>query len=472
MSVTLRRTVTLVSIGLACLLGWVLWERGRASPPPHIVLYLVDTLRADALGAYGNSQVHTPSFDKVAHGGTRFDRAYAPASWTRATVGSILTGEYPTVHGAVGRFDRLRPDLPTLAEELHRMGYETAAVVANPNLAPTFGLARGFDEYVELYDPITQVRAIEPQELVATSAQVVDRALAILRRPRSKPLFLFVFAIDPHAPYTPPPPFDRLYDPDYRGAVDGSFQSLFALAILGRQAPEPDRKHLRALYDGEVAYADREFGRLLEELERDPWAGKTVLVVTSDHGEEFLEHDRLDHGHTVYEELIRVPLMFYLPGRPRSIVVEGPVSLTELFPTLLDYAGARERPIRSRSLRPFMEPGPPTKPIAHVFAEVALYDPAWEALVVDHGKLIRNRTSGTLVYYDLVKDPLEQQPLTPPSVALVTELQRWRLDMEKRRHPAADKLSPHELTESQRQALEALGYGEFFRQGTPTAVER
>lgn len=453
------------------LAGWVLFIvlyaygcTGKPRPP-HIILYMVDALRADAIGAYGNSKVQTPYFNRVASHGVRFARAYAASSWTRPSVVSIFTGEYPTVHGAIGRFDQVRPDLPILAEELRKRGYETVGIVANPNLASVFGLSRGFAEYQELYAPVDHVRAIEPQELIAPAAKVVDRALDILRRPRTQPLFLFVFTIDPHAPYLPPPPYDRLYDPNYQGPVDGSFRSLFALALAGPKAPEADRKHLRALYDAEVAYADHEFGRLLAALEQPPWRNCTLLVVTSDHGEEFFEHGRLDHGHSVYEELIRVPLLVVWPGRNLGWTDGGIVSLVDLYPTILDYAGVPLRgQLAQRSLRSRLERPQETIPLAEVFAEVALYEPAWEALIMPHGKLIHNRTSGAFSYFDFAADPGELHPLPSPAAPLL-RLQAWRQQLAQRRALPPQPLSPKDLTAGQRQALEALGYGDFFPPG-------
>lgn len=427
---------------------------------PDIVLYVVDTLRADALGFYSGNTERTPHFNRVAHEGARFERAYANSSWTRPSVASLLTGQYPQTHGARTRFDRLREDLPTLPELLRSAGYQTVAIVANPNLASAFGFGRGFDHFIELYEPVDRVRPIEPQELIAPGARVVERALEWWRNKDSRPLFLFVFSIDPHAPYTPPPPYDRKYDPDYSGDYDGSFASLFRLAIAGQAADPRDLRHVRALYDGEVAYADEQFGRLLAELDRAPSTRAPILIVTSDHGEEFLEHGKLDHGQTLFEEVIRIPLVIRWRGRIEPQDVNVPVSLVDVFPTLLELAGVPPPRVAGSSLAAALlnRHSPSSAPI---LLELSLTEPPWDGGVFGTRKLLRHGSS--LSEYDLGADPRELAPY-PPRAELVERFQRLLAanQTDRRTGKAAVDLPPHA-----REALKALGYGEFFREESP-----
>jgi arylsulfatase A-like enzyme len=432
--------------------------RGTPAERPNVVLYVVDTLRADALGCYGNTAVRTPSFDRVAREGTLFRRAYATSSWTRATIGSLLTGQHPIAHGAVDRGSALRPDLPTLAEEMRAAGYRTAAIIANPNVGKVFGFARGFDDFIELFAEVGGRRAIQPAELIADASRVIDTALAWIEQHGSKPFFLFLLAIDPHTPYTPPAPFDRLYDPDYNGSIDGSLYSLLGLGVYGKLPPEREIRHLRALYDGEVAYNDLHFGRLLDVLDRPALRQHTLTLVTSDHGEEFYEHGGRDHGHTLYEELIRVPLLVRWPGRVVAQIHDLPVQLIDLYPTVLQLIGRTQASSAGHDLGGILR-GQPAPAVRDALAALDLDGHALDSVVRDSHKLIRNRRNNDeLSYFDLAADPGEQQPLPrQPGLDLLPALDAVRRGEVPTVRPPLD---PTQLPDSVRQALEALGYGE------------
>ncbi len=431
---------------------------------PDIVVYVVDTLRADALGAYRGERGRTPHFDRVASEGALFQRAYANSSWTRPSVASLLTGHNPQTHGARGRMDRLRPDLPTLAELLRANGYRTAAVIANPNLASAFGLARGFEQYLELYEPVDRVRPIEPQELIASAERVVDQALRWWRSVQDAPRFLFVFSVDPHAPYTPPAPYDRKFDPDYRGDYDGSFQSLFRLAVAGTAADPRDLLHVRALYDGEVAYADEHFGRLLAELDGTPISHAPLLVVTADHGEEFLEHGKLDHGQSLYEEVVRIPLLIRWRGRIRPQEVTIPASLVDLFPTILGFAEIPSPPCAGRNLA-FPLRARQLPPTAPVLLDLTLTQPPWQGLVEGNAKVLQHGTQ--MWFFDLERDPNEKHPLQPPLEITQRFVRLLELASRSQATPgAAVTLPPHA-----QEALKALGYEQLLRhEGSPTPL--
>jgi len=301
---------------------------------PNILLYVVDTLRADAVGAYGDTAMHTPAADRLAAEGIRFARAYANASWTRPSMATLLTGTYPRTHGAIGRQDALRSGLPTLATELRARGYHTAAVFANPNVGAAFGFAEGFDDFIPLYPPRLGHGQTLPQEQIGTAVNVVNRAIDWLRAHRRQPFFLLVFSVDPHAPYEPPPPYNTMYDAEYTGHIDGSMESVFALlagAAMGTPPPARDVQHLRALYHGEVTFNDAHLARLLGELDDQHLTDNTLVVFTSDHGEEFYEHGHGDHGHSLYEELIHIPLIMRWPRvTARGTVYPDAVQLADL----------------------------------------------------------------------------------------------------------------------------------------------
>lgn len=430
-------------------------------------MYVVDTLRVDALACYGNPKVKTPNFDAFANQGTRFTRAYATSSWTRATVGSLFTGQYPTVHGAVDRPNPLRADLPTLAAQLRAAGYRTAAIIANPNIGSVFGFSSGFDTFVELYSQVDSQRPILPSELIATADKVVDAALDWIAQRPAQPFFLFVFTIDPHTPYTPPPPYNRLYDPDYQGNIDGSLLSLYGLGVFGPIPPEREIRHLRALYDGEVAFNDLHFGRLLQVLDRPPLRDNTVTIVTSDHGEEFYDHGGRDHGHTLYDELIHVPLMVRWPGHIGVHTSDQPVELLDLFPTVLQLAGAKvpAGPGQDLSAALLGNSGTTT---GEAFAELGLDHHRLDAVVENFDKAIRNRHSDKAQQFNLATDPHELTPQAPaPGAKLVERLATIRAGLDKQAQPGARTT---EIPESVRRAMEALGYGDPQAPKPPTPV--
>jgi arylsulfatase A-like enzyme len=314
----------------------------RASGP-NVLLIVVDTLRADRLGAYGFDRPTSPNLDRLAARGVRMERFYTAAPTTLASFTTLLTGRYPHSHG-VYRNGVARPEgAPDLASVFRAAGYRTAGFVASYCLSEIFGVDRGFEHFD---DELTVATPEMPSnKLIRRGAEVTDSVLAWLRTlDRDAPFFAMVHYFDPHWPYSAPEPFRTMFDPDYDGPVRGSFADVLAMrARLREQRGRPDRDtdHLHALHLGEIRYTDHEIGRLLEGLEARGLGLDTLVVVTADHGEGIYEHgDFFDHGMTVYDSNIRIPLIVAGPrieGGGR--VVGGPASNVDLAPTLLDYAG-------------------------------------------------------------------------------------------------------------------------------------
>jgi arylsulfatase A-like enzyme len=323
---------------------------------PDIVLVLVDTWRWDALGANGSAREDiTPNLDALAAAGVLFTRAYAASPWTLPSVATTLTGRYPTVHGAFGRYlevDAIRPDVPLLAERLLAAGYHTAAVINAPFLHRRFGFDRGFVIYD--YHPAQNVR-------LRRAGPSVDAALRHWRSsPADRPIFLLLHVFDPHLAYDPPAPWDRRWTGDYTGPLRPPLNPLKAMRS-GEFDPSPeDRAYLRALYDGEVGYTDQELGRFLDGLDRAGRDRERLVLVTSDHGEEFGEHGGWEHGHAMYDELVRLPLIVapptswqVEPGR-----VDAQVRALDVVPTLLEAAAVPvSEDLPGRSLRALMTRG-------------------------------------------------------------------------------------------------------------------
>jgi arylsulfatase A-like enzyme len=428
----------------------------RAPAPPRVsdvVLIVVDTLRADRLGVYGHRRPTSPEIDRWARRGVVFDQALSPAPWTLPAMASLLTGRWPSTHGAGSRVREanwaqtrsLGPELPTLAGELGRAGLRSAALVNNVFMAPALGLARGFATYD--YRPAGVGRG-------RRAAQVVDAGLAWLdAQPREARVFLLVHLFDPHLPYEAPPPHA------------GRFTAAFEATPLRPAQPQDVRRRrgtlsegemafVSAAYDEEIAATDEQVGRLLDALDARGRLARALVLLTADHGEELFDHGSFEHGHSTYQEVLRVPFVAWAPGL-RARRVAAPVSLVDVMPTLLDAAGAA--PVRSdgRSLWPLLvreaRPGPRA-----LAAEGTLHRPERRALLRWPLKLVTDEEQGRRELYDLERDPGERHDLAvrrPADTArLVAQLERL-LAARPTPASAAGALSPEELEE-----LRALGY--------------
>jgi arylsulfatase A-like enzyme len=293
-----------------------------------VVVYLVDTLRADHTQVYGYGRDTTPELVEFAADGVVFEQAITHASWTKPAVASILTSLLPGRHRAVQLRDPLDTGLLTLSEMLQARGFSSGAAIANSVIySAGTNFEQGFDHFAGLHGAEDR-----PSKLVE-AGPVVDEALSFLDARRGLPAFLYVHTMDPHVPYAPPAPFDRKYGPTPEP---------------GRAAADPrtdyrepaDRDRLVAQYDGDIAYGDREFGRFLDELRKRGLYDQALVVFVADHGEEFLDHGQWTHGKTVFDELVRVPLVVKFPGRQHAgRRVRQQVQTGDILPTVLEAVG-------------------------------------------------------------------------------------------------------------------------------------
>jgi arylsulfatase A-like enzyme len=406
---------------------------------PNVVIYVVDALRADALGTYGNRVVATPALDQLAAEGVLFENAAAPSSWTRPSMTSLLTGLNPDRHGVLTRIHALAPELGLLSEAFREAGYATGAFVTNPNLGHFYGFARGWDDYVELYAR-DKVGRIEPSELVTRSDQLNVPVFEWLERTR-QPFLLLVFSIDPHWPYTPSPQSEQLIRRRLRGSK--------------LDVPGDVRGRLRRYY-AEVAFNDQSFGRLLDQLRRHGLYQETIVLFTSDHGEEFLEHGHGGHGWTLYEPAIRVPLVLRAPGRvAKGTRVSTRVGLADIFPTLLDLAEIPAPPgLDGRSL---LEQQPTVPP--HSFAWLQLDEHSAASVVDFPWKLLIDPENRRGTLFNLEWDPGETSDLSARHAqrAALLRAALLRRVLAGRGQPLPVGI-PGRLSKADREALEALGY--------------
>lgn len=392
--------------------------RAAAAPKtaPDVVLVIFDTLRADHVGAEGYTlRPTTPRLDAIARGGIRFANAFAPSAWTTTSLGSLMTSQYPAQHGAGLRIPReielsdvvtppgrrapshsgLAPSAVTLAQLLARAGYETVGFHRNLLFGAELGFARGFDRY-EYY----------PGEDLAGGVEGAERAIGWLRERRATrddtPFFLVFHLMDPHLPFRMrreyyaefgPPllPAGRALDPD---------QPFVAFHSWTRQRPA-DRRELErvlAMYDSEIAYADRAAGMLLDELDA---ADDPIVVALADHGEGFGAHGLYEHGNSMYDELLRVPLYVRLPGgRLAGTVVDDAVGLIDVAPTILQLAGLPAPPGLEGTVLPGVAARPAPRPRAGLIAEGTFLGPDQTAWIRDGYKYVWTHPQGWLGFQD------------------------------------------------------------------------
>ncbi len=363
---------------------------GRASGY-NLLLVTVDTLRADRLGCYGQAVPDlemTPNIDRLARSGVLFEQATAPAPITLPSHASIFTGLDVPNHGVRHNTGfRLGSEHPTLAEVLRERGYATAAVVGAYVLDERYGLARGFDVYDDEMtgatpDPLGVGFIERPADAVVDAA---SRWLDLRQPNDARPFFLWVHLFDPHSPYSPPVPYRERFAPA------GPWGA----------------------YDGEVAFADAELGRLLDGLRERDLLDSTLVVLTSDHGEALGEHGELTHGALIYESTMQVPLILSNPVLfPEPLRADDRVvGLIDLFPTLLDLLGVDRSGYEVDGINALVTPDPDRA--VYIESMLPLLDFGWASL---HGLRLDGRKyvlAPTPEYYDLLDDPGEQRNLHP-----------------------------------------------------------
>lgn len=425
--------------------------------PPHVLIFLVDTLRADRLGCYGYERPTSPNIDRFAAGAVRFEHAVAQSSWTRPSTASILTGLYPHNHGARSRNHVLARDVVYLPEVLRSMGYRALGVSSNSIAGPTFGFHRGFSHFKPLAENLSSPGIHIPVW------QVVNETLEWLDRIGPEdPFFVFMHAMDPHAPYYPPEPHRSRFAPNAPAGPLGT--------NMGKLQPF-EIPHLSDLYDAEIASVDEHFGRLLEELDRRGFLDDTLVVFVSDHGEEFQDHGNHGHGSNLYREQIHVPLIVQLPARLRAAVersvVEEQVQQIDIVPTILEAIG---RPglmeADGRSLLPLMRSRGSRDEYRIAMSDLRNDGEAVDALVLEQSdqprrKLIDYRSASfgeTHQLFDTTNDPAELRNLRAREPHWAGYLRAvGRLMRRGSRQQLEPGLEP-DMPPEQRRALEALGY--------------
>lgn len=446
---------------------------------PRVILIVADTLRADALSApEGGASAHgslTPVLDAFAADAWRFPSARSAGPWTLPSMATLLTGTSPLVHGALHRTSVLPDGVPTLAESFAAAGYRTAAIGHNPVLSPSRRLNRGFDEY-ELPDPngvfgrslgyALWRRTIERRaERYGRADELVERASSWVEEHAAEDFFLWLHFYDPHLAYAPPAAFRPAGQPPAGFGRTIGFGELDRLRG-GYLVPDAEgRRWVRELYDAEVRFLDTSLGAFFERLRELGLYEDSLIVFTSDHGEEFWEHQGFEHGHTSYEELLRVPLLIKLPGERPGGSDARAVSQESVAPSLLALCGLASGSGAMGAPSLFGPGGELAAAGTHdVLSAGALYFEDRLALWFDGWKYIRYLVSGREELYDLAQDPHEQRALQGSEEERLAEA-RKRLEAhvqsaEELRAALGVQHSAGGLTEEEVDAMRRIGYAQ------------
>lgn len=423
----------------------------------NVVLVILDAARADHFGAYGYPRATTPEIDRIAAEGVVFERVYTPAVYTLGAMASVWTSQPPDRHhGDVSFSARLPKDRLTLAELLTARGIATAGFVANTVAGGLNGFDRGFSEFHEVW------------RTIGSRGDVFRQAVPPwLDGNGGRRFFAYIHFREPHSPYDPEPPFDTRFGPDGpipKAARRPPGDSWIVDVNQGRRTLTPaEADHLVRLYDGNLAYADREVGELRRALESRGLWDKTVVIVAADHGEALLDHGWIGHNVQLYEESARVPLIVRFP--PAAGVggrrVEALSDLLDLGPTIADVfgvlgQGGSERAFTGRSLLPVIE-GAGGKPST---LTRTIWDRPIYARVDGSHKLIYDTRTGAMRLFDLAADPGEKSDRAadrPVAAAFHRQALHETIARLSRR-PSADDAEQARMTREQCENLKALGY--------------
>ena len=435
----------------------------KLEPAKNVVVVVIDTLRADKLRPFNpQTRVKTPAIDQFASDGAVFELAQAPENWTKPSVASILTGLHPQTHQQKTGDAALPSSAELLSEHLQGEGFATGGFIANGYVSDRFGFDQGWDDYTNY---IREEKSTEAKD-------VFDDAGNWIEAHKDGRFFAYIQTIDPHVPYDPPGKYLQMYDPsEYAGQIKPRMTGDL-LEKAKRNPPQVvfdarDKRQLEALHDGEITKHDHFFGAFLERLSALGLANDTLIVVTSDHGEEFDDHGSWGHGHSVYQELLHVPLMFRLPNRvPAGTKVGEAVSTLDISATVTDLLGVPAMAHNEgHALVGLMLGEAPSQPA------VAFSDFQDDRRVITTGRwklILRGNLTSTM--FDLVADPLEKNQLDASAFPIGRRYSRMLLGQFLGASDRGDWLSADqkggtqlerenaEMDDTIRDQLRALGY--------------
>jgi len=464
---------------------------------PNIILIMMDTTRIDHIGCYGYARNTTPNIDELARHSIRFERAISQAPWTEPSVSSFMTSQYPqalfsvdpddpyaknaknaksvkkrsmyeyqapsnsndpnTKNISVYDYQLLKIKFTTMAEILKDQGYATGAATSNPLLGAVSGCDRGFD-YWNLYE---KSKKDDPWSEKYTSPAVMSFSEKWLDQVKGKRFFLFSLFFDPHSPYVRHPECN--FDPEYRGKSLG----LVSITDNGGGTIPLDKlqcsiEHVQSTYDSEIAYTDKYIGSLIEKLKKDGLYDNSIIILMGDHGEEFGDHGALFHGHTLYSELLSVPLIIKLPHQNEGRVVKGKFALIDLLPSIMQEIGA-DPSTAHLSGKPVSLNDVKRIPDGLIFSATRLNDNDLRSVQTLKYKYILGLDKSGEKLFDLIADPSERHNILSEQRDIAFSLKKQLLEHEREATNAArtsvsDGSPRKDLSNEEKAKLRSLGY--------------
>jgi len=462
-------------------------SRAGGAAAKNVILLSIDTLRPDHLGCYGHERPTSPTLDRVAAAGALFEDCSSAAPWTLPGHATMLTGLYPSTHG-VKDHDRTLGETPSVATLLKQAGFRTMAVVNSHNIATErYGLTKDFDyfKYVPEQVAIESVtnKAGDPAMGIANRGPAITRrALEFVeshyQESPDQPFFLFLHYYDVHTDFIPAPPYKKMFVEPYDGqlaqgevaeAIGGVHtQQLVGIRKRGETITEDDARYLRQMYDAEIRQLDDILSGFFRYLDDRGFTENTLVVITSDHGEEYGEHGGVLHGASQYQELLAIPLILRGPGVPAGLRHPGPVSLVDVVPTILKMTGVRtQAEFDGVDLTlAWLNPDKLDEP-RYLFGEAdhnnwiekdgrreKYADVAW-MIRMKQDKLHFNEITNRYELYDVEEDPFEQADLSASDPDTL-ELLRSKLKEYMRNEGTGNRIAPPDAAELQK--LRDLGY--------------
>lgn len=453
--------------------------------PPVIVLYLIDTLAAEHMEPQGYARLTAPTLKMVADRGTWFARALSNSSRTIESIPDMMLGVTTERHDVWHNYTPAAEQFVTLAERLRDAGYSTVSFCTNVNAGPRQGMDQGFETFVDEIGFYWSKKSDDPT--MGDRTVPLEKTGHWIDTHRDRPMFLYVHTAEPHAPYTPPQGYAGEFDATYKGNVDGTYGANGFSRRIHRQQYRKNKKMLRALqhvvalYDEEILYSDYRFALFLDQLSGKGLEKQTNLIVTSDHGEEFLQHGMWEHGLDLHNEQTRIPLILHGPAFVDLGEVEAAVQTVDIMPTILDVAGvAPPQAFDGDSLMPLVKHGaePDDAAVARVndrqiagsnhnfrsskqLIEFYLIDAfQWKILYGFRPTRFEGGRQSRWALFDIAQDPKERKNLLFNNQAqarkLIEDLLVWRLTHP--RYDVATERGAAQLSGSDLQDLQALGY--------------
>ncbi len=448
----------------------------REAPPPldrpNVILFTLESLRTDHVGAYGGASTTrpeeplTPTLDALAEEGVVYEDAHSVTSWTLASHASLFTGLYPSVHQTNTAHSTLHDSYVTIAERVAELGYQTAGVISGPYLRRAHNLNQGFESWED------EIAA--PGHVQAHGDVTNDLLFAGLRRfieeqrDEKRPFFLFSYVWDPHYDFIPPKPYSKMFlSPECEPVDVTGFGSTNKVNINSRPG---QLAYVLSQYAGEIRWTDEHLREFFQLLKDEGLWENTAILVTADHGEEFFDHGKKGHFNNVYAETVHVPLIVKYPGSKKVGRDPRLASLVDVLPTIVELAGGQAPDLGGHSLL-----GPPPGPERPIFFELESVwyhrrpgaketikrHNTWQGIRRGDHKLVRNPESNLTELFDVANDPREREDLAaalPEQVtALTAELDSWLAEAKELAN-RFDRAGSAELSEEELERLRSLGY--------------